>query len=81
MPQRSHIRRKTYTQQIRVVDRSVFVRQAQNITRPRTPRLKRLHRVLQTAYAGSPILEIPQKRIASAQRKKSQHCDGVFPGT
>src|SRR5258708_949365 len=47
VPQRRHIGRKSHAQQIRVVDRSVFGRQAHNITKPRTPRLQRLHRVLQ----------------------------------
>ena len=53
VPQRRHIRRKPHTQQIREVDLSVFVRQSQNIARPRTPRLQRLHRMFQTARAGS----------------------------
>ncbi len=40
MPQRRHVRRETQAQKIRVVNRSVFMRQPQDITRPRTPRLQ-----------------------------------------
>src|SRR6266849_8710299 len=39
MPQRRYVRRKTHTQQIREVNRTVFVRESQNIASPRASRL------------------------------------------
>src|SRR5580700_2937417 len=61
MPQRGHICGEPHTQQIRIVDRSIFMNEPKNITGPRTPCLQRQHCVLQPILARSSIHKIPEK--------------------
>ena len=63
----AHIRGKSKTQKIQVVKLAPGMPQANHIARTPAPILQRLNRVLHSARR-----EIFQKRIAGAQRKKSQ---------